>query len=193
MSSLNLEQETLSVGFSPRSEEARYGFDVPAPVSIDSLSLTRLRDKQRVNIFLEEFHQLGGVTGWKAAFGAEYKGYLVAVCIVGRPANPTVDDGNTIYIDRLAARPDRPHNTSTWLIARARDWCVLEGYDTLVALAGISDNTGKVYKAAGMTCENFDDPDTGGGDSWQSRSGRQAFEEYDKRRWVEDLQKYRER
>ncbi|RLM94306.1 XF1762 family protein [Haloarcula sp. Atlit-7R] len=162
----------------------------PAP-SVDDLTLIRERSKKPVDLFLEEHHYLGSIQGWKACFGARYQGHLVAVCVLGRPANPDVDDGTNIYITRLAARPDRPQNTGSWLIARAREWAALEDYDTIIALAGIAGNPGTVYRAAGFTCENFENPDIGGGDSWQSREGRQAYEEYNKRRWTCDLKNYR--
>lgn len=186
------DQTTLAVSFDDRSEEAHHGWEVPEPHSVDSLTLTRERKQKPVNLFLDEYHGLGGVPGWKAAFGATYAGYLVAVCVLGRPANPQVDDGDTIYIDRLAARPDRPANTGSWLIARARKWAALEGYDTLVALAGIGDNTGTVYAAAGFECENYDDPETVSGDGWDYRPDRKTYDSYEKRRWVCDLKPYRQ-
>jgi len=185
------EQQTLVEVSTGGGKPADLENALPTAPSVDDLTLVRERTKAPIDLFLQEHHHLGTIQGWKACFGARYRGHLVAVCILGRPANPSVDDGTNIYITRLAARPDRPQNTGSWIIARAREWAALEDYDTLIALAGIAGNPGTVYSAAGFTCENFDDPDIGGGDSWQSREGREAYEEYNKRRWTCDLRNYR--
>jgi GNAT superfamily N-acetyltransferase len=140
-----------------------------------------------VNEFLESDlvdHKLGGVPGWKAAFGARYNGNLIAVCVLSRPVARALDDGDTISISRFGSRPERPANTGSWLIARARDWARLEGYETMIAYSGVADNYGTLYNAAGFEIAAVTEAD---GESWQSREGRSQWEDYTRRRWEYDL------
>jgi hypothetical protein len=188
---MELDQKTLTGEYSGRTEEARWGMDLPTPHSVDSLDLTRERKQKPVNIFLSELHELGGVHFWKACFGARYYSELVAICILSRPSSRHVDDGDTIEISRFCTRPDRPANTGSWLIAKARNWAVLEGYDEMIAYAGVADNKGVVYSATGFDCPNYDNPGTGGGSGWTSRENRTEVPEYEKRKWIYDLTEMR--
>lgn len=157
------------------------------PPSVDSLELHRERSRTRVNEFLERDtidHKLGGVPGWKAAFSGRYQQDLVAVCVLSRPVARALDDGDTISISRYASSPNRPANTGSWLIARAREWARLEGYETMIAYSGIADNYGTVYQAAGFELEKVTEAD---GDSWTSREGRSQWADYTRRRWEYDL------
>lgn len=158
-----------------------------SPGSVTDLQLRRERSRTAVNEFLESDaidHKLGGVPGWKAAFGGRYGESLVAVCVLSRPVARTLDDGKTISISRYAARPDRPANTGSWLIARARVWARLEGYETMIAYSGVADNYGTVYEAAGFEIGRVSQAD---GDSWTSREGRSEWDDYTRRRWEYDL------
>lgn len=184
---MNLEQETLSATFSGRTEEARNGMSLPSPPSVNNLTLSRERTRKPVNVFLSEFHELQPLHFWNACFAARYRGHIVGVVVLKRPAAPAEDDGRTLSIARFATRPDRPDNTGSWLIAKARKWAALEGHDRLLAYAGVNDNRGVVYSAAGFECVNDDDPDQGGGDGWTNRDGRTEYDEYEKRKWVYDL------
>lgn len=153
----------------------------PTPVSVDDLELTRERDRQPVNEFLEQRHPLGAVAGWKACFGARYQDYLVAVVVIGRPVARMADDGTELSITRYCRRDDRPDNTGSWLIARARDWVELEGYEALSAHAGVAGNYGHVYEAAGFGCEKVEVAD---GKGWTNRDGRESWDDYERRKWV---------
>jgi GNAT superfamily N-acetyltransferase len=149
--------------------------------------LCRERSRTAVNDFLESDqinHKLGGVPGWKAAFGGRYDGDLVAVCVLSRPVARALDDGDTISISRYASRPDRPANTGSWLIARARRWARLEGYETMIAYSGVAENYGTVYEAAGFDVARVSQAS---GDSWTSREGRSEWDDYTRRRWEYDL------
>lgn len=188
---MELDQRTLSATFSGRTEEARHGMNLPAASSVNYLNLCRERKRKPVSIFIDQFHELSPLHVWKACFSARYRGNLVAVVILKRPASPYVDDGDTLSISRFATRPDRPANTGSWLIAKARDWAVLEGYDELIAYAGVAGNRGVVYSAAGFECVNDDEPAKGGGDGWTNRSGRNELPEYEKRKWVYNLTQHR--
>lgn len=159
-------------------------FQPPSPGSTDDLELVRERTKRPVNEFLEQNHPLGGVPGWKAAFSARYRDSIVAVVVLGRPVARADDDGSELSITRFARRGDRPDNTGSWLIARARQWARLEGYDTLSAHAGVAGNYGTVYEAAGFECVR-DVQDTS--ERWNSREGRKTFGEYRRRKWEYDL------
>lgn len=156
---------------------------VPAAASVDDLRLTRERERQPVNEFLERRHPLGSVPGWKACFGARYRDYLVAVVVLGRPVARQADDGTELSITRFCRREDRPANTGSWLIARARQWAYLEGYDVLSAHAGVAGNYGTVYEASGF--EQDGEPVMADGKGWLSHGDdRDTWDDYERRKWV---------
>lgn len=155
--------------------------DLPTPPSVDDLQFTREREQKPVNQFLEQRHPLGPVPGWKACFGARYADYLVAVVVVGRPVARLADDGTELSITRYCRRDDRPANTGSWLIAKAKDWTYLEGYEALSAHAGVAGNYGTVYEAAGFDCEKAELAD---GTGWTNRDGRDSWDDYERRKWV---------
>lgn len=184
---MDLDQQTLQTTYNGRSKEARHEMELPTPPKLDSVSLSRERKKKPVNLFVQTFHELGPLHIWKACFAARYRGNIVGVVVLKRPASRAVDDGNTLSIARFCTRPDRPANLGSWLIAKARKWAVLEGYDQLIAYAGVAGNRGVVYSAAGFECLNDNDPATGGGDGWTNRSGRSSLKSYEKRKWTCEL------
>ena len=143
--------------------------------------------RKRVNAFLEDpdvDHALGSVPGWLFAWSARRNDLIIAVCVLSRPVARKDDDGDTITVSRLAARSERPQNTGSWLLARARTWAALSGYDTLVAHSGVGGNEGTVYAAAGFDHEETVAAD---GSGWLTREGRNAREDYERHRWVADL------
>jgi len=153
----------------------------PAASSVDDLRLTREREKQPVDEFLQQHHPRGPVPGWKACFGARYRDMLVALVILGRPVSRVADDGTEITITRFARRDDRPSNTGSWLIAQAREWARLEGFDTLSTHAGVAGNYGTVYEAAGFDCVDVTAADGAG---WTSHDGeRETWDDYERRKW----------
>lgn len=157
--------------------------ELPSPSSVSELSLCRERSRKEVNKFLESEivdHQLGSVPGWKAAFGARYNGKLVAVCVLSRPVAREIDATKTISISRFAALPTRPKNTGSWLIARARTWARLEGYDSLIAYAGVAGNYGTIYEAAGFELIK---QERAKGDGWDTREGRRTVTDFTRRKW----------
>lgn len=157
----------------------------PSPSSVGDLVLTRERDRQPVNGFLEQRHPLGSVPGWKACFGARYRDSIVAVVVVGRPVARTADDGTELSITRFCRRDDRPANTGSWLIARARKWAELEGYETLSAHAGVAGNYGTVYEACGF---DVGDVRMADGSGWLSQGDdRETWDDYKRRKWVCEL------
>ena len=157
----------------------------PTPGSVDDLTLVRERERQPVNAFLEYRHPLGGVPGWKACFSARYRDSIVAVVVVGRPVARAADDGTELSITRFCRRDDRPANTGSWLIARARQWGRLEGFDTISAHAGVAGNYGTVYAAAGFECVDVTIADGAG---WLTQGDdRKTWDDYERRKWVYDL------
>lgn len=161
--------------------------NIPKPPSVTHLDLTRERSRIRVNSFLEDDeidHILGGVPGWRACFGARYSDILYAVCVVGRPTARMLDDDKVVEITRFATRPERPANTGSWLIAKARDWAKLEGYERMIAYSGIADNEGILYQACGF---ELDEKTQADGSSWTNREGRKEWEDYERRRYSYDL------
>jgi GNAT superfamily N-acetyltransferase len=154
-------------------------------ITVDECSLVRLRDRSRVNSFLEHpviGHVRGSVPGWLACFGLEYRGDLVAVIVLENPYNPVRDNGAEVYLSRYAAHPFRPSNTASYLISRAREWCRVSGYSLISTNAGISgDNFGTIYQSAGFryleTVEangsGWKDVKGGGRDEWEDYAKRQ--------------------
>jgi hypothetical protein len=166
---------------------------LPAPnfrnkPSVRRLEFDRLRDTDEVRRFLEHpliDHPRGNQTIWKAAFGARYRGDLVAVAVLGIPNPPSRYDGQTIVIDRYAAHPERPPNTGTWLLSRCREWADLEGYCVLAAKAGIGGNEGTVYRALGM--EQIGGVELADGSGWTNRPNRDSWDDWEKRSFVQRL------
>ena len=80
-------------------------------------------------------------------------GSLTSVAVVEHPHNAALEEyDDTLYLTRLASHPHRPHNASSWFLARIRGWLRHNTeYDKLVALAGIDGNEGVCYDAAGFS------------------------------------------
>jgi len=157
----------------------------PAPASVTELTLTRERSRDDVNRFLSRHHPRGTIVGWLACFGARYQGHLVGCVVLERPSARHYDDGSRVELTRLGIRDDRPQNLGSWLIARARNWCALEGYNSLLAYAGVAGNYGTVYEASGFVCDDVSQAD---GSGWTSHDGdRDTWDDYERRRWVCDL------
>jgi GNAT superfamily N-acetyltransferase len=157
----------------------------PTPSSVADLTLTREHSRTAVNRFLERHHPRGGVVGWRACFGARYQDQLVACIVIERPSARMLDDNSVVEITRYGLRDDRPQNTGSWLIARARQWAALEGYETMLTYAGVAGNYGTVYEAAGFECDDISMAD---GSGWISHAeDRDTWEDYERRRWVYDL------
>lgn len=155
---------------------------LPSTSSVKNLELVRERKRKPVNEFLEQRHPLGSVPGWKACFSARYRDFIVAVVVVGRPVSRVADDGTEISITRFCRRDDRPDNTGSWLIARAREWARLEGYGTISAHSGVSGNYGTVYEASGFECVDVSKAD---GSGWLSQGDdRETWDDYERRKWV---------
>lgn len=157
-------------------------FDTPSPSSVNHVELHRERDRQVVNQFLTRLHPLGPVPGWKACFSGRYQDNIVGCVVVGRPVARHDDDGTEVSITRYCRRDDRPANFGSWLIARARDWCELEGYDTMSAHTGVAGNYGTVYKACGFTEAMINEQ--ADATTWDSREDRDTYGQYDRRKWV---------
>lgn len=154
----------------------------------DVLEWHRDRDMTGVNAFLDHplvDHGLGSVHVWKVAFTATYNGHRVAVAILSRPAAPELDDSSIITLSRFAAHPRRPQNTASWLLAKARRWAELEGYDELRTYAGVSnDNNGTIYQASNFELDEITEAD---GSGWQNRDGRSSWNDYTRRRYIYTL------
>jgi hypothetical protein len=156
---------------------------------VDDLKLVRERERQPVNEFLEQRHPLGSVPGWKACFSARYKDSIVAIVVVGRPVARAADDGTELSITRYCRRDDRPANTGSWLIARARQWPRLEGYEAISAHAGVAGNYGTVYEAAGFEVVDVTVAD---GSGWLTHGDdRETWDDYERRKWAYQLRKDR--
>lgn len=166
----------------------RSGFPIEPVGSTDDLDFYAERgdgSRKRVNTFLEQVdHQLGTVPGWLMAWSARRDGQMIAVIVLSRPTARAYDDGTAVEVSRMAAREERPHNTCSWMLARARKWADLSGYDRIIAYAGVAGNRGTAYDAAGFECESVETDQT---DRWKNREGRKSYGEYERRRWVSEL------
>lgn len=160
--------------------------DPPSPSKLTELTLTREKSRKKVNRFLEQYHPRGGISMWYACFGARYKGSLVACVVLERPSARMLDDGTRAEITRFGVREDRPANTGSWLIGKAREWAELEGFDQLITYAGVAGNYGTVYEAVGFECDDVTQSD---GSGWETRKGRDSWDDYERRRWVYDLER----
>jgi len=130
-------------------------------------------------------HRLGPIIKYKRAFVARGPSdAIVSVLVLAPHPNASLQD-DVAYISRIASHPIRPPNTSSWLIAKARSWARTHGYDAVCANAGIGDNTGIAYLAAGF---ELDTANTGwvSGDA-RTREGRDSYREdalWYRRRWI---------
>lgn len=109
--------------------------------------------RKTVNAFLEGEtaevdHALGGVASWKAAFVAEHDGEIYSALVV-HAYHPS-QNGTEAVVTRLANRADAPRNTSSWMLARVREWARDEGYDRVSTYSGVGANVGTCYRAAGF-------------------------------------------
>jgi hypothetical protein len=60
----------------------------------------------------------------------------------------------------------------------------LEGYKRISAHAGVAGNAGTIYAAAGFELVREEKAQ---GDSWQSREGRSAVDDFIRRKWIYHL------
>lgn len=173
--------------------------DIPAPQRCGDMTFEKLDgrgSRAEMNAFLEGGadglvdHSLGRVQGWKASFVARYDGHIIAAIVLTNSRNPAVAaEGREVNIARLACHPVRPHNTASWMIARARSWAADAGYEVISAHAGVGDNAGVCYKAAGF---HVDEDRSGWADgaAWSSRDGRREYqdgEQWYRQKWVYEL------
>ena len=177
-------------------ESVREQSSVPSPPSCGALSISQISgagSRTQINEFLEGGpdglvdHSLGGVHVWKAAFVATYQGHTIAALVLANPASPHANADEELVISRLACHPARPHNTSSWFIARARKWAQFQGYKRLVAYAGVSGNGGTCYEAAGFNHESTVWAD---GSGWTNREGRDEIangQQWRRSKWVYEI------
>jgi hypothetical protein len=157
----------------------------PADLSFEKIEGTGARIE--VNSFLEGdvdglvFHPIGDVQKWRAAFVARYDEAIVSV-IVLHHYHPSTN-GVEISITRLANHTVAPKNTSSWMIANARDWAERAGYSRLATYADITINDGTVYEAAGM--KPVGEAELVQGKSWSDEATEE--EEWKRQKWVSEL------
>lgn len=106
--------------------------------------------RKTVNAVLEAVdHRLGAVQKWKAAFVArDATGRIQSVCVT-HFYHPS-QNGEELCITRLANRPDAPENTSSWILAKVREWAREQDYARLATYSGVDHNAGACYEAAGF-------------------------------------------
>lgn len=158
------------------------------PTSPTELKFERVQgrgSRTEVNAFLEGesglvYHELGGVSSWKAAFVGRYEGEIVSAIVI-HAYHPS-QNGTDAVITRVANDELAPANTSSWIIARARNWAERAGYERVVSYAGVGGNGGTCYRAAGFDLEG--EPERVEGKSWTANDG----EEWVKQKYVYELE-----
>lgn len=125
-------------------------------------------------------HLLPGVQKWTDAFLASHDGHPYSVAVLGQPYNSDTAEGtgeHTVYLTRLCNHPCAPPNTSSWMLGRIRGWLRANTeVKKIVSLAGIDNNQGTVYEAAGFTHD-------------ESRTVvHPQYGEWQKHRWVDTIQ-----
>ncbi|SEO99539.1 hypothetical protein SAMN05216388_102625 [Halorientalis persicus] len=119
-------------------------------------------------------HRLLGVDGFRHAFGAVYDGHLISVAVLEHGHNREIADYNqTRYLTRLANHPNRPPNTSSWMLGRIRGWLRHNTeISRLIALAGVDGNRGICYAGAGFEHTktlSLDSGETSVDENWTKR------------------------
>ncbi len=103
-------------------------------------------------------HILSGVNKFKFAFIATHNGHPYSVLTLAQPYNSDTGNGDgseVLYLTRLCNHPHAPKNTSSWMIGKARRYVKNHtAVNRLVAIAGINNNTGTVYDAAGFDLDS---------------------------------------
>jgi hypothetical protein len=135
------------------------------------------------NAFVASLHRHHKpVTGHRFSIGAEHKGRLVGVVIVGRPVARMSDQKNTLEVTRLCT--DGTPNACSFLYgAAARAGSVL-GYHRIQTFI-LEEEPGISLAAAGWT---QDGPSAGGDWNRPSRNGRRTDQPMTRKtRWSRDL------
>lgn len=170
---------------------------VPEPRTPEELTWLQLSGegaRTEVNSFLNgDFdgavdHARGGVQSHLALFKAVYAGTTLSVLVLGPPYNYQQNGEGIVTLRRLANRPEAPANTSSWMIARAREWARSRGYNRMETYAGIGGNDGTCYEAAGLKfvgTETVSSDDEG----WANRPNRGVVrnEQWERRKYVASL------
>jgi hypothetical protein len=165
---------------STRVVDPEWARNVPEPRTPAELTWTQLSGegaRTEVNDFLDgDFdgaveHARGGVQSHLALFKATYAGTTLSVLVLGPPYNHQQNGEGIVTLRRLANRPEAPANTSSWMIARAREWARSRGYERMETYAGVGDNDGTCYEGAGMELVDTETvtPDELG---WENRPNR---------------------
>jgi hypothetical protein len=172
------------------------------------LDFERTRDLSTVNDFLDHpalvSHDLGGTNFPVAIFTARspYDGSIVGTVVLKKPSARALDDwedggphnggdGTRVEVARLATRVDRPANTASWMLARSARWADQQGFGIIQAYAGMANNRGTCYDAAGFDVQATDaEADGAAWNSADDRDGRVVVQDggtWTRRRWERDL------
>lgn len=155
-----------------------------SPTSVSQLGVDPLHSRRTVNAFIDRWHSMGPVPGWKHVYGAMFKGSVIALVVLGRHYNPEHDEEGRLVITRYASREDRPPNTGSWLLSRVCNRCREDGYDEIVTFSGVCGNPGTVYKASNFTLVSESERSE---DGWQNREDREQHDRFTRKKWVYEL------
>jgi len=172
-------------------------FADPTPKGeLSDLVFTRERSASVISRFVNHpvvGHELGRNYNAKhITFGARYgdkDGSIAGIVDLTYPSAPQLDGQQYIELKRFATHPHRPENTGSWLIAKAIDWARLEAYDHVISYAGVGGNTGVLYRAVGLSDDQYElrQADGSGWAKTEGRDNRSSWEDYERNRYQKQL------
>lgn len=148
--------------------------------SVKDLNIVRWRNKTEVNNFLNKYHYLRQVQGWRYAFAIKYKDKVVGCAVFGRPVARLEDQKNTLELTRFVLIDECPKNSESYVLGRLIRLLRKEGWKRFIAYSDIEfGHGGTIYKAT-----NWKQVGLAGGRGWRHRPGRNCdVGEHKKIKW----------
>jgi len=132
------------------------------------LTIMRWKNKKNVNDFLNKYHYLGWVQGWKYAFAIKYKEYVVGCAVFSRPVARLEDQEDTLELRRFVLLDECPRNSESYILGQLLKLLKREGWKRFISYSDLEQgHSGIIYKATNWKCLGV----VGGAD-WRNRRGR---------------------
>ena len=142
----------------------------------DKLFVTKIDFSTACN-FVNQYHRHHKAPqGHKFSIGCFWNAELLGVAIVGRPIGRFLDNGQTLEVTRLCAKPDTK-NVCSKLYASCAKIARKMGYKKVITYTLMSEN-GASLKASKFTLE----AENVGGLKWRTRGSSSVSTEF-KKRW----------
>ncbi|MEO0190953.1 MAG: XF1762 family protein [candidate division WOR-3 bacterium] len=138
--------------------------------SVKDLEIVKWTNKTELNNFLNRYHYLGQVQGWRYAFAIKYKDEIVGCAVFGRPIARLEDQRNTLELTRFVLIDECPQNSESYVLGRLIKLLRKEGWKRFIAYSDIEvGHKGTIYKAT-----NWKQVGITGGRDWTHRPGRKC-------------------